>query len=292
MFIQIEKTADPDRMHFLPGRAVLDGGSEIAFSDAGDAGRSPLASRLFEIEGIEAITLGADHVGVGKAAAADWQVLKPVVLGVIMEHFITATPVLLTDDRAADEIDPADAEAAAAISELIETRIRPRLEYEGGDVSFRGFRGGVVELELLGSGFAVPVFSIRVRIENTLRHHIPEIEEVRFVEAARRASDAEGLDLGDPTVAAVHTLLEERINPSVAAHGGHIALIDVKESTAYIRLEGGCQGCGMADVTLKQGVERAILEAVPGITAVRDVTDHDGGANPYYQPGKEGAAPF
>jgi len=84
----------------------------------------------------------------------------------------------------------------------------------------------------------------------------------------------------------VQQVLDERINPSVASHGGHIALIDVKADTAYIRLEGGCQGCGMADVTLKQGIEVEIKSAVPAILQVLDVTDHAGGTNPYYSQGK------
>ncbi|MFP6714302.1 MAG: NifU family protein [Alphaproteobacteria bacterium] len=93
-----------------------------------------------------------------------------------------------------------------------------------------------------------------------------------------------GLETADGKT--VQKLFDEKINPSVATHGGHIALVDVQGDTVYIRLEGGCQGCGMADVTLKQGVEVEIKNAVPSIAHVLDVTDHDGGANPYYQPGK------
>ena len=96
--------------------------------------------------------------------------------------------------------------------------------------------------------------------------------------------------LGTEEGKAIRQLLDERINPQVAAHGGHIALVDVKGDTAYIRLEGGCQGCGMADVTLKQGVVREIQARVPAITTVLDVTDHAGGTNPYYQPGKGGTS--
>ncbi|MEE8279491.1 MAG: NifU family protein [Alphaproteobacteria bacterium] len=98
--------------------------------------------------------------------------------------------------------------------------------------------------------------------------------------------------LETPEGEAIQRLLEERVNPSVAAHGGHISLVDVKDNTVYIRLEGGCQGCGMADVTLKQGVETEIKRVAPNITAVLDVTDHAGGTNPYFQPGKGGVSPF
>ena len=97
--------------------------------------------------------------------------------------------------------------------------------------------------------------------------------------------------LSTPEGQAILQLLEERINPSVASHGGHISLVDVTEDTAYIRLEGGCQGCGMANVTLKQGIEVEIRRAVPKITTVLDTTDHAGGSNPYYEPGKSGISP-
>jgi Fe-S cluster biogenesis protein NfuA len=97
--------------------------------------------------------------------------------------------------------------------------------------------------------------------------------------------------LETPEGKAILEILEKQINPSVASHGGHISLVDVQDDTAYIRLEGGCQGCGMADVTLKQGVATQIQRVAPGITNVLDVTDHAGGDNPYYQPGKGGVSP-
>ena len=96
----------------------------------------------------------------------------------------------------------------------------------------------------------------------------------------------------DPVAKAVQEVLDTQINPSVAGHGGFVSLLDVKESTAYIALGGGCQGCGMADVTLKQGIEVAITSAVPEISAVLDTTDHAAGENPYYQPSKDGDSPF
>ncbi|MCZ6720162.1 MAG: NifU family protein [Proteobacteria bacterium] len=106
----------------------------------------------------------------------------------------------------------------------------------------------------------------------------------------RDAIPKPGLDT--PEGQAIRRLLDEKINPGVAAHGGHISLVDVKDNTVYIRLEGGCQGCGMADVTLKQGVVQEIQAVVPAIAEVLDVTDHAGGKNPYYQPGKGGASPL
>ncbi len=289
MFIQIEKTPDPEVLTFLPGRTVLGSGS-LSFADPEEAERSPLAARLMRIAGIERVTLGADHIEAAKAADADWQLLKPAVLGVIMEHFLGGHPILAAAPPGPPACDADDAELVAEIEALLDERVRPGLIEDGGEVAFLGYSDGVVELDLDGSGLAVPVFSIKIRIENTLRHHLPEIETVRFVE---NFSAPEELDWDNPEVVAVHDLLEERINPAVAAHGGHIALIDVVDHTAYIRLEGGCQGCGMADVTLKQGVEVMILENVPTITAVLDSTDHAGGTNPYFEQGKGGGfTPF
>ncbi len=116
---------------------------------------------------------------------------------------------------------------------------------------------------------------------NVLGHDVPEVNAVKDF---RDAIPKPGLDT--PQGKAVQEVLDSRINPAVASHGGHIALIDIKEDRAYIRLEGGCQGCGMADVTLKQGVEVEIKDAVPSIIEVLDVTDHANGDNPYYSPGK------
>ena len=291
MFIEIEKTPDPATLKFFPGRTVLDSGA-ADFADRDAAERSPLAGRLFEVEGVTAVSLGADFVTVTKADDGDWQLLKPALLGVLMEHFLEDRPVLLARPHdLAPDYDAEDADTVEEIRELLDRRIRPGLAEEGGDVILRSYRNGAAELEFLGTALSSPAFSLKVRIENTLRHYIPEIAEVRFVQPGLDAGD-EKLDRSDPEAVAVHSLLEEQVNPGVAAHGGHISLIDIKDHTAYIRLEGGCQGCGMADVTLKLGVERMIKEAVPTITDVLDVTDHGGGTNPYYQPEKGGVSPF
>ncbi|HEY2953759.1 MAG TPA: iron-sulfur cluster assembly accessory protein [Candidatus Eisenbacteria bacterium] len=96
----------------------------------------------------------------------------------------------------------------------------------------------------------------------------------------------------DPKAQAVQKVLDDEINPAVASHGGHVALLEVKDDVAYIQLGGGCQGCGMVDVTLKQGIEVRIREAVPSIREIVDTTDHAGGKNPYYQPSKGGRSPY
>ena len=141
---------------------------------------------------------------------------------------------------------------------------------------FQEFKDGKVVLEFQGSASR-----FKDGITNILRHYVPEV--VAVVDH-REAKPKPGL--GTPNGRAVAELLETQINPAVAMHGGYIALVDVDEDTVYIRLEGGCQGCGMADVTLKQGVEVEIKRAVPDIAHVLDVTDHEGGDNPYYQPSK------
>ncbi len=279
MFIQTEATDHPDRMRFLPGRTVLDAGV-VEFPDSEPAGRSPLAMRLFGVSGVEAVELGADYIAVTKAPEHDWSVLRAGVLQAVMEHFLAGEPVLLdqTGDAAGDIIEDEDADPAvvAEIRELVDTRIRPTAAQGGGDVAYRGYKDGIVLLELIG-----PAHGLLAGIGNMLQHYIPE---VKGVSDYRDALPKPGLDT--PEAKAILDLLETRINPSVASHGGHIALVDVQDDTVYIRLEGGCQGCGMADVTLKQGIEGQIKQVVPHIQKVLDVSDHAAGENPYYQPGK------
>ena len=277
MFIQTQATENPDCLTFLPGREVTDGRA-LEFADAGAAERSPLAERLFAVEAVVRVALGADHIAITKTPDVAWHIVKPVVLGAIMDHFVAGDPVLREagEGNGADAGGQEDDEVSAQLRELIDTRIRPTARQGGGDVSFRGFENGVVLLEMEGGAF-----SLMDGITNMLRHYVPEVREVKDY---RDALPKPGLDT--PAGKALKELFDTRINPSVATHGGHIALVDVQDDTVYIRLEGGCQGCGMADVTLKQGVEVQIKETVPQIQHVLDVTDHASGDNPYYQPSK------
>ncbi|HIN93946.1 MAG TPA: hypothetical protein EYM99_14150 [Alphaproteobacteria bacterium] len=276
MFIQTEITSDPDLVKFLPGKAVLEG-KEVTFSDPVSAERSPLATRLFDVEAVTAVRFGADFIGVTKLKDGDWQLMKPAILGAIMEHYVAGLPMITDGEVEVEEdFDPVDAELVTEIKELLSTRVGPAITESGGEVKFRGYREGRVIVELSGSAN-----SYRTGIENLLRHYVAE-----FVELVDYRDSKPKPGLQTENGKAVRRLLDERINPSVATHGGHIALVDVQEDTVYIRLEGGCQGCGMADVTLKQGVEVEIKKEVPSIAHVLDVTDHDGGSNPYYQPGK------
>ena len=286
MFIQTETVSQDNILKFLPGRAVLGEGDELAFADADAAKRAPLAARLFQLDAVSAVTLGSDFISVTKRGDTEWQLIKPAIFGIIMEHFLAGKVML--EDAPSDE-----GGTVAEILELIESRIRPGIIEEGGDILFHDFTDGVARLELVNKGLATPAFSLQIRVENTLRHYVAAVTSVVFDSpAAAPSARAAELDLDDPETAAVYTLLEESVNPSIAAHGGHIALIEVAENIAYIRLEGGCQGCGMADVTLKQGVEVAILKEVPTIVEVRDTTDHAGGENPFYEADKAGVSAF
>ena len=273
MFIQTEDSGNPEIVKFVPGRKVT-GSRTLNFADAGQAADvSPLASRLFALDGVREVFLGAEIISVTKSTAADWAELRPAVLRAIMEHFMADDPVLTPG---ADDDDGGDDEIAAKIRELVETRIQPAVTQNGGTVEFRGFVDGVALLDIQG-----PAVAMMSGIENMLRHYVPEISAVQSFEEYERLQKPE---MNTPEALTIRDLLNTQINPSVAEHGGHIALIDVKPDTVYIRLEGGCQGCGMADVTLKNGIETAIRQAVPAITAVLDVTDHADGTNPYYAP--------
>ncbi|MCH7942037.1 MAG: NifU family protein, partial [Proteobacteria bacterium] len=258
MFIQTEPVDQENTLKFLPGRDVLGQSGEsgesgqsgesgesgeVAFADAGAAERSPLAARLFQLDAVSAVTLGSDFIRVTKTADVDWQLIKPAVFGIIMEHFLAGKVTLMEETR--DEIGD-ESGTVAEILELIESRVRPGIVEQGGDILFRDFTDGVVRLELLDKGLSGPSFSLQIRVENTLRHYVSEVTSVVFTRAASESGD---LDLNDPETAAVYKLLEENVNPSVAAHGGHIALLDVADHIAFIRLEGGCQRCGMAHVT-------------------------------------------
>lgn len=285
MFIQTETTANAARMKFLPDCAVLSSGT-LDFRDVESSARSPLAQRLFAIEGVTGVYLDPESITLTKSDDKDWQMLKPIVLGAIMDHFTAGQSVVLDptgEEMAAEELiedEDGDAEITAKLKDLIETRIKPGVVQDGGDVKYRGFKGGMVLLEMAGSAAGN-----MTGIENILRHYVPEVEGVIDY---RDAMPKPGLDTEDGKI--IRRLLDDRINPQVANHGGHIALVDVQDDTVYIRLEGGCQGCGMADVTLKQGVATEIQALVPTISRVLDVTDHAGGTNPYYQPGKGGAS--
>ena len=182
MFIQTEATPNPATLKFIPGRAVLDSGT-MEFVDREAAARSPLAERLFGVPGVTGVFYGSDFVTVTKDDS-DWQHLKPAILGAIMEHYLSGAPVLdqgstgVADDQNFDE---ADAETVAVIKELIETRVRPAVANDGGDITFQGFRQGVVFLHMRGSCAGCPSSTATLQhgIQNLLKHFVPDVVEVR-----------------------------------------------------------------------------------------------------------------
>jgi len=286
MFIQTEETKDASELRFIPGVPVLSSGP-LSFERGSDLSRSPLVERIFEIDGINRADLNKDSITLAKSDGQEWLLLKPAILGIIMDHFMSKHPVVMEEETASAQ-GATDSAAGnmdglvGEIEELLETRIRPIAQDQGGDVIFHGFEEGRVILEFQGGAYA-----LQGGIQTMLRHYIPEVEEVvNHLDLIPKP----GLDTPDGQ--AIKRVLDEDINPQIAMHGGHISLVDVVKDTAYVRLEGGCQGCGMASLTLKQGVEGAIMQAAPSITQVLDTTDHAGGDNPYYQPGKDGASPY
>ncbi|MCW5745433.1 MAG: NifU family protein [Alphaproteobacteria bacterium] len=181
MFIQTEQTPNPATLKFLPGRVVLEQDT-ADFADATAAQRSPLARRLFEVDGVERVFLGSDFITVTKAATLDWQIIKPAVLGGIMEHFTSGEPVLQAADDAAAPAE-ADDEIVLQIKELLDTRVRPAVAQDGGDIVFHSFEDGIVYLHMHGSCSGCPssTATLKMGIENLLRHYVPEVVEVRPV---------------------------------------------------------------------------------------------------------------
>ncbi|MEM6666796.1 MAG: NifU family protein [Pseudomonadota bacterium] len=184
MFIQTEATPNPATLKFLPGRAVLEDGT-ADFRDLESAASSPLAKRLFDVPGVAGVFLGSDFVTVTKSDA-EWQHLKPAILGTIMEHFMSGAPVMAGASDAGDlaeEFDPADAETVETIKELLDTRVRPAVAQDGGDITFQGFRNGIVYLHMRGACAGCPSSTATLKhgIENLLRHFVPDVTEVRPV---------------------------------------------------------------------------------------------------------------
>ncbi|GEP06261.1 NifU family protein [Methylobacterium oxalidis] len=188
MFIQTEATPNPATLKFLPGRVVL---AEATFEarDAEAAARSPLAQRLFDVPGVTGVYFGHDFISVTKAEGGDgWPQVKPAVLGAIMEHFQSGAPVLAEGAATAEETgeefyDEADADTVATIKDLLETRVRPAVAGDGGDITFRGYKEGVVYLEMKGacSGCPSSTATLRHGVQNLFRHFLPDVREVQAV---------------------------------------------------------------------------------------------------------------
>ena len=183
MFIQTEETPNPATLKFLPGSEVLSAGT-ADFPGRESADASPLAMRLFTVPEVTAVFLGSDFVTVTKAPEADWQVLKPAVLGAIMEHYTSGDPVMRESAGPAHATaDGENEEVVSQIVELLDTRVRPAVAMDGGDIVFHGYRDGVVFLTMQGACAGCPssTATLKMGIENLLRHYVPEVEEVQAV---------------------------------------------------------------------------------------------------------------
>ena len=188
MFIQTEATPNPATLKFIPGRVVMSEGT-LDFRDHASAGQSPLAQALLSIPGVSGVFFGSDFVSVTKEAS-EWQHLKPAVLGAIMEHYLSGAPLIAAgqnsasrDDDSAEFFDPADAGTVATIKDLLETRVRPAVAGDGGDITFKGFRDGTVYLTMKGACAGCPSSTATLKngIQNLLRHFVPDVRSVEQV---------------------------------------------------------------------------------------------------------------
>jgi Fe-S cluster biogenesis protein NfuA len=187
MFIQTEATPNPATLKFIPGRIVSDG-SPVEFASREAASRSPLAQKLFDVPGVTGVFYGSDFITVTKASG-EWQQLKPAILGAIMEHYMSGAPLLADGDAQTEAelddedefFDEADAETVDMIKDLIETRVRPAVANDGGDITFRGFKDGIVYLNMKGacSGCPSSTATLQHGIQNLLKHFVPDVVEVR-----------------------------------------------------------------------------------------------------------------
>ncbi|SDI29696.1 NifU family protein [Lutimaribacter saemankumensis] len=185
MFIQTESTPNPATLKFLPGQSVLETGT-ADFPSAEAAGASPLAQRIFAVSGVTGVFFGTDFVTVTKGDAVEWDHIKPALLGAIMEHYQSGDPVMAGEAQAASghaDHDGPDSEVVGQIKELLDTRVRPAVAQDGGDITFHGFDRGVVYLHMQGACAGCPssTLTLKMGIENLLRHYIPEVTEVRPV---------------------------------------------------------------------------------------------------------------
>ena len=187
MFIQTEATPNPSTLKFLPGRPVSPAGV-VSMRDIAEASASPLAQALFSINGVSALMFGDDFISVTKSDG-EWQHLKPAILGSLMEHFMSGAPLFTETGVQADSEEeffaPEHGEIVETIKELLETRVRPAVASDGGDISFRGFKDGTVYLAMKGACAGCPSSTATLKhgIQNLLKHYIPEVQQVEQIEA-------------------------------------------------------------------------------------------------------------
>ena len=183
MFIQTEPTPNPATLKFLPGRVVVEKGTAF-FENRTDCDSSPLAKRLFDVEGVSGVFFGSDFITVTKEKKFDWPILKPMILGAIMDHYNSNEEVLIENKTNAPKSKIENSETVKQIKELLDTKVRPAVAMDGGDIVFQGFEEGIVYLHMQGacSGCPSSTATLKMGIENMLKHYVPEVKEVRPVD--------------------------------------------------------------------------------------------------------------
>ena len=187
MFIQTEQTPNPQTLKFLPGKVVMEDGTAF-FQNVEEASMSPFAKRLFEVEGVEGVFFGSDFITITKNQSLDWQVMKPLILGSIMDHYNSGQETIIKDQKNENTSlakDENDSDIVKQIKELLDTRVRPAVAMDGGDIIYDSFKDGVVYLQMQGacSGCPSSTATLKMGIENMLKHYVPEVQEVRPIDA-------------------------------------------------------------------------------------------------------------
>ena len=187
MFIQTEQTPNPQTLKFLPGKVVMDNGTAF-FQNIEESTNSPFAKRLFKLEGVEGVLFGSDFITITKNQSIDWQVMKPLILGSIMEHYNSGEETLLKVEKEINnslEKNDEDSEIVKQIKELLDTRVRPAVAMDGGDIIYNSFKDRIVYLHMQGacSGCPSSTATLKMGIENMLKHYVPEVQEVRPIDA-------------------------------------------------------------------------------------------------------------
>ncbi len=183
MFIQTEDTPNPNTLKFMPGILIMDKGT-AEFCSHEDSLKSNLSRLLFEVQGVSRVFFAADFISVTKLEDVEWDVIKPSILTAIMEHFASGKPVIETQQNNSNEILEEDTDVVKQIKELIDQRVRPAVAMDGGDISFCSFDDGIVTLQMKGACAGCPssTATLKIGIENMLKHYIPEVTEVRAAE--------------------------------------------------------------------------------------------------------------
>jgi len=188
MFIQTEQTPNPQTLKFLPGRVVMKEGTAF-YQNSDETADSPFAKRLFAVDGVEGVFFGSDFITITKSEKLDWQVMKPIILGDIMDHFNSDDETINSAISNKGEVSlkekETDSEIVKQIKELLDTRVRPAVAMDGGDIVYQSFEEGIVYLHMQGSCSGCPssTATLKMGIENMLKHYVPEVKEVRPVDA-------------------------------------------------------------------------------------------------------------